>query len=85
MPDYGTVQNPLDLTGAAIIDPSIFTRSIEAISADPSVGVVGVIARLGDLAVALGESLESLEVNPLLVRGAAIEALDSVVTWTRKD
>ena len=69
MPDYGTVQNPLDLTGAAIIDPSIFTRSIEAISADPSVGVVGVIARLGDLAVALGESLESLEVNPLLVRG----------------
>jgi acetate---CoA ligase (ADP-forming) len=46
MPDYGTVQNPLDLTGAAIIDPSIFTRSIEAISADPSIGVVGVINSL---------------------------------------
>jgi acetate---CoA ligase (ADP-forming) len=46
MPDYGTVQNPLDLTGAAIIDPSIFTRSIEAISADPSVGVVGIINSL---------------------------------------
>ena len=28
-----------------------------------------VIARLGDLAVALGDDLESLEVNPLLVRG----------------
>jgi acetate---CoA ligase (ADP-forming) len=46
MPEYGTVQNPLDLTGAAIIDPSLFTRAIEAISADPSVGVVGVINSL---------------------------------------
>jgi acyl-CoA synthetase (NDP forming) len=46
MPEYGTVQNPLDLTGAAIIDPSLFTRAIEAVSADPSVGVVGVINSL---------------------------------------
>ncbi|HWG02639.1 MAG TPA: acetate--CoA ligase family protein [Trebonia sp.] len=46
MPGYGTVQNPLDVTGAAIIDPSIFTRSIEAMSKDPSVGVVGVINSL---------------------------------------
>jgi acetate---CoA ligase (ADP-forming) len=43
MPAYGTVQNPLDVTGAAIIDPAIFTRSIEAMTADPSVGVVGII------------------------------------------
>ena len=43
MPAYGTVQNPLDVTGAAIIDPAIFTRAIEAMTADPSVGVVGVI------------------------------------------
>jgi succinyl-CoA synthetase beta subunit len=41
-----------------------------------------VIARIGDLAVALGENLESLEVNPLWVDGARIEALDAVVTWT---
>jgi acyl-CoA synthetase (NDP forming) len=46
MPGYGTVQNPLDVTGAAIIDPSLFTRSIEAIAADPSIGVVGVINSL---------------------------------------
>jgi acyl-CoA synthetase (NDP forming) len=43
MPPYGTVQNPLDVTGAAVIDPTIFTRSIEAMSADPSIGVVGII------------------------------------------
>lgn len=45
--------------------------------------LAGVIARLADLALALGDDLESLEVNPLLVRGTVIEALDAVVTWTR--
>ena len=39
------------------------------------------IARIGDLAPALGDDLTSLEVNPLLVNGARIEALDAVVTW----
>src|SRR5947209_5050066 len=43
MPAYGTVQNPLDVTGAAVIDPTIFTRAIEAVSADPAIGVVGVV------------------------------------------
>jgi acyl-CoA synthetase (NDP forming) len=46
MPGFGTVQNPLDVTGAAIIDPGIFTRAIAAVSGDPSVGVVGVINSL---------------------------------------
>jgi succinyl-CoA synthetase beta subunit len=44
-----------------------------------------VIARVGDLALALGDDLESLEINPLRVDGAAVEALDAVVTWARKD
>jgi acyl-CoA synthetase (NDP forming) len=43
MPAYGTVQNPLDVTGAAVIDPTLFTRTIEVMSKDPAVGVVGVI------------------------------------------
>jgi len=46
MPAYGTVQNPLDVTGAAVIDPTIFTRAIEVMSGDPSIGVVGVINTL---------------------------------------
>jgi acetate---CoA ligase (ADP-forming) len=46
MPAYGTVQNPLDVTGAAIIDPTIFTRAVQAMSADPGIGVVGVINTL---------------------------------------
>jgi acetate---CoA ligase (ADP-forming) len=46
MPDYGTVQNPLDVTGAALADPSLFTRAIDIISRDTSIGVVGVINTL---------------------------------------
>jgi acyl-CoA synthetase (NDP forming) len=46
MPAYGTIQNPLDVTGAAIIDTTIFTRAIEAVSADPNVGVVAVVNTL---------------------------------------
>jgi len=47
--------------------------------------LAAVIARVGDLALALGDDLESLEINPLRVDGRAVEALDAVVTWTRKD
>jgi succinyl-CoA synthetase beta subunit len=43
--------------------------------------LAAVIARIGDLALALGGALESVEVNPLRVDGTAIEALDAVVTW----
>jgi acetate---CoA ligase (ADP-forming) len=46
IPSYGTVQNPLDVTGGALLDPGILSRSIKAISADPSVGVVAVIASM---------------------------------------
>ena len=47
--------------------------------------LAAVIARIGDLALTLGEDLESLEVNPLLVDGARIEALDAAVTWRNKE
>jgi acetate---CoA ligase (ADP-forming) len=46
LPAYGTALNPLDITGAAIIDPSLFTRAIEIMSTDPAVGVVAVINNL---------------------------------------
>ncbi|GAB2786173.1 acetate--CoA ligase family protein [Streptomyces daliensis] len=40
-----------------------------------------VIARIGDMAVSLGTGLGELEVNPLLVRGSRVEALDALVVW----
>ena len=47
--------------------------------------LAAVIARIADLALALGGELESVEVNPLRVDGAIIEALDVMVTWTTEE
>jgi succinyl-CoA synthetase beta subunit len=40
-----------------------------------------VIARIGEAAVALGDELDTLEVNPLWVRGSEVEALDALAVW----
>jgi acetate---CoA ligase (ADP-forming) len=45
--------------------------------------VAEVIAGLAALATELGDQLESLEVNPLFVRGSQVEALDALITWRR--
>ncbi|GAA1912739.1 hypothetical protein GCM10009837_41740 [Streptomyces durmitorensis] len=46
MPPYGTVQNPLDVTGAAIVDPSLFTKTVRAMADDPDIGIVAVVNAL---------------------------------------
>lgn len=43
--------------------------------------LASVITRIVALAAALADRLESLEVNPLLVRGSRVEVLDALVTW----
>jgi acetate---CoA ligase (ADP-forming) len=43
--------------------------------------VAGVITQIAAVAAGLGDRLESLEVNPLLVRGDQVEALDALITW----
>ena len=44
--------------------------------------VAKVVAAIGDAALALGPELAALEINPLLVSGSAIEALDALTTWS---
>lgn len=39
------------------------------------------VMQVAELAQRLGERLESLEINPLLVRGSKVEALDALITW----
>ncbi len=46
--------------------------------------LVEVIYRISTLAQALGPALESLEINPLRIDGAQIEALDALITWRSK-
>lgn len=46
--------------------------------------LVEVIYRTAEVAQGLKADLESLEINPLRVDGAQIEALDAVITWQRE-
>ena len=43
LPSYGTPHNPLDVTGAAVIDPSLFTSLLAAVAEDPGVSLVATI------------------------------------------
>ena len=46
LPRFATAQNPLDVTGAAVIDPGLFTAAMEIMSMDPAVGVMAAISSL---------------------------------------
>lgn len=63
------------LRGARLFDGPRGTEKadLEA-AADTIVAVAGLAGRLGG-------RLEALEINPLLVRGSQVEALDALITW----
>ncbi|PZG19653.1 acetate--CoA ligase family protein [Nonomuraea aridisoli] len=65
-----------ELRGAALLNG---VRGGEPADLD---AVADVVARVTFLAETLGDRLESLEINPLLVTGSQVEALDALVTWT---
>jgi len=52
-------------------------RGIPAADLD---AVGAAIAAIGNAALALGPDLDTLEVNPLWVRGSQVEALDALAT-----
>jgi len=64
-----------ELRGARLFDGP---RGTERADLD---AVAGAVAGIAALAGRLGDRLESLEVNPLLVRGSRVEALDALITW----
>ena len=45
--------------------------------------VADAIASVAVLAQRLGDRLDTLEINPLLVKGSQVEALDALITWRR--
>ncbi|MEX0427819.1 acetate--CoA ligase family protein [Nocardioides sp. DS6] len=53
-------------------------RGTEKVDLD---AVADAIVAVADLAGRLGDRLESLEINPLLVRGSQVEALDALISW----
>ncbi|MFI9575803.1 acetate--CoA ligase family protein [Microbispora rosea] len=74
--DAAEVRRALDeLRGAALLRGA---RGTEPADLD---AVAAVVAQVAAFAGSLGDDLESLEINPLLVRGSHVEALDALITW----
>jgi hypothetical protein len=72
------LQSLTKLRGARLFDGP---RGTEKADLD---AVADTIASLASLAQRLGDRLEALEVNPLLVRGSQVEALDALITWRQR-
>ncbi|WP_449467839.1 acetate--CoA ligase family protein [Stenotrophomonas humi] len=70
MPDFGTPHNPLDVTGAAILEPSLFATSIRALASDPGVDLV---ACLHDMPTA---PLQNYSEQVITEVGAGFAAID---------
>lgn len=66
------------LRAAAVLDGVRGGRSADVAE------LARVVSRIGDLALALGDDLVSLEVNPLRADGDRVEALDAVVEWAAR-
>lgn len=64
-----------ELRGAAVLRG---LRGTEPADLD---AVSDVVARIAAFAEGLGDRLEALEINPLLVTGSRVEALDALITW----
>jgi len=72
LPDFGTPNNPLDVTGGAMLDPSLFARSLPALGADPSIGLVACFMSMPDTA----EELASFHGEIVRQIGAGFRASD---------
>ena len=46
LPPYGHPQNPCDVTGGALADPEVWRSGIEAMAAEPEIGLIGVVTSL---------------------------------------
>lgn len=64
-----------ELRGAPVLAGA---RGTEPADLDAVADTVYAVARLAER---LGDRLESLEINPLLVSGSRVEALDALITW----
>lgn len=77
---------PIDASDArAMLDELRARRILDGYRGAPAADldrVAEAISKIGDAALALGPDLVSLEINPLLVRGDAVEALDALAVWS---
>lgn len=46
LPDFGAAHNPLDVTGAVMRNPEIYSGAIKALSQDANIGFIGVVSEI---------------------------------------
>ena len=87
--DFGSVFNPLDVTGAAVRDPSLFHQMLDILSEDPAMGLVAAVQDVpsaeGDtlnvpILTAIGEGLTRSRVPGLLIN----QALQPISEYSRR-
>ena len=64
-----------ELRGKALLDG---VRGSKPVDLD---ALVAAILKVASLAERLGDSLESIEINPFRVEGSTVEALDASIVW----
>jgi acyl-CoA synthetase (NDP forming) len=69
------LQSLKSLRGARLFDGPRGTEKADLDAVADAIGSAAALARR------LGDRLETLEINPLLVRGSQVEALDALITW----
>jgi acyl-CoA synthetase (NDP forming) len=69
LPNFGTPHNPLDVTGGALLDPSLLEKSLDAMTAEPEFAAV-----LAVLDVASAAADDSKLLRQLLAGVAAVQA-----------
>ncbi|GFE90590.1 acetate--CoA ligase family protein [Steroidobacter agaridevorans] len=69
LPNFGTPHNPLDVTGGALLDPSLLEKSLDAVAAEPEFAAV-----LAVLDVASAAADDSKLLRQLLAGVAAAQA-----------
>jgi len=80
IPAYGSETNPVDVTGAVIGDPSVFTDCVRTVAADPSVGPV--LLQFGNSG---DETVEACKADLLAVPAELECAVAAVFTGARPD
>jgi len=87
LPDFGTANNPLDVTGGVVAKPDLFEDALVAVGDDPNVAMVGVVQplpasedhRVGanrELLKALGRGFKRIPVPGTLVNQAVTPVTD---------
>lgn len=69
--DYGAIFNPLDVTGAAVRDPSLFEQLLKILAADPAIGLTACVYDLPR------DARDYVERTTLTCIGAGLAASDT--------